>query len=184
MATEIKSKLVTGLLKGWLKLRHGRRIVHVNQVLQRAEKFLICLPSKYGQGTFWVGGAPARIKGKFPRCRLTVAAHRTFQGWVDKSVHVDEALFFDETDQNFFCLPHKEIVKKVSNKGYDVAIDLGERFNLMTAYLCWCSGAKLRVGFRVETHYPFFNLAFHPQGETLTTESSVHLIDFLASLRG
>ena len=184
VAAELRSKWIVGLLKGWLRLRYGHRVVHVNQVLRQAQRFLVCLPSGREAGAFWTGGVLAHIKGRFPRCHLTVAAHRTLKGWVKKSPYIDEALFFDEKDHNFLLLPHGEIVEEIRGKGFDVAIDLSQRFNLMTAYLCWSSGAPLRVGFRTEDHYPLFNLAFFPGEGSSPQESSIRLIDFLGSLRG
>lgn len=183
MANDFKVKLVTKLVRWWLGMRQDNKIVHVNQVLQRAEGFLVCLPKGCGEEAFWAD-ILARIKQRFPDCRITVVVEQVQEDLVKLNRWVDKTIVFSDNDRNLLSLPAKGLIEVIRARRFDVALDLNDNFDLMTAYLCWRSGADLRVGFYTEDGYPFFNLGFVPKkGGGSTRESLAKLIDLLASFR-
>lgn len=157
MPESYKTKIVLKLLRLWLKLRHEDRIVHVNKVLDDAESVMVCFPDAFEDG---IGASKVLpfIRERFPRGKITVFVSRINLEKVRKSSHIDNFISLSDKDFNSISLPTRDLISRARWMGFDVAIDLNRRFHLPTAYLCYRSGAKLRIGLRDQEMTPFFNV--------------------------
>ena len=58
-------------------------------------------------------------------------------------------------------LPRKNLLQRLVNRQYDVAINLNLDFILHTAYICKASRANVRVGCSHEAADVFYNVQIH-----------------------
>lgn len=157
MPDNYKTKFIFKLLKAWLRLRHEDRVVHVNKILDGAESVMVCFPDGFEDG---IGASKVLpyIRERFPKSKINVLVTRINLEKVRKSPHIDNFIALSDKDFNSVSLPARDLVNRVKMMGYDVAIDLNRHFHLPTAYLCYRSGAKLRIGLRDQEVTPFFNV--------------------------
>ena len=156
MRETFKIKIVLKLVKLMLKMRHEDRIVHVNRVLDDAESVMVCFPDGFEEGMGACQVLPY-IRQRFPHSKITVFVTRINLEKVRKSPDIDNFISLSDKDFNHTSLPTRDVINRVRWMGFDVAIDLNRHFHLPTAYLCYRSGAKLRIGLRDRDVAPFFN---------------------------
>jgi ADP-heptose:LPS heptosyltransferase len=61
-----------------------------------------------------------------------------------------------------FYLPRKEILARITQRPYDLAIDLNLDLVLPSGYICRKSTARVRVGFVSKRSDIFYNFQIHP----------------------
>lgn len=157
MSDNYKTKVVMKLLKAWLKVRHEERLVHVNKILDDAKSVMVCFPDGFEDG-IGANKVMPYIRERFPHSKINVIVTRINLEKVRKSPYIDNFIDVSEKDFNVVSLPTRDLVNRVKMMSYDVAIDLNREFHLPTAYLCYRSGAKLRIGLRDQEVAPFFNM--------------------------
>ena len=167
MPESFKIKLVLKLLKAWLKLRHEDHVVHVNKTLDDAESVMVCFPEGFEEGIGACKVLPY-IRERFPQGKITVFVTRINLEKVRKSPDIDNFISLSGKDFNYIYLPTRDLVNRVKWMGFDVAIDLNRLFHLPTAYLCYRSGATLRIGLRHQDAAPFFNFEIISLGDEKT----------------
>ncbi|MFQ6093579.1 MAG: glycosyltransferase family 9 protein [bacterium] len=143
-------------MKAWLRLRHEDRVVHINRILDDAESIMVCFPDGFEEGMGACKVLPY-IRERFPQGKITVFVTRINLEKVRKSPDIDNFISLSDKDFNHLCLPTRDLINRVKWMEFDVAIDLNRQFHLPTAYLCYRSGAKLRIGLRDRDSAPFFN---------------------------
>ena len=147
----------------WARFRllWGRRWepVSLRETIRSAEGLLVCLPEhEVPQAEELV----ALIKA-LPVRRTTVLCARP------RALPVAdlEMLMLSRDDVGWFRLPRKALRNRVTNGGFDMAIDLHRNFSIASAYLCALSGARLRVGLGSGDEGTFFNMHYRSDGTTL-----------------
>jgi len=156
VSESFKTKFVLKLLKVWLKLRHEDQVVHVNRILDDAQSIMVCFPDGFEDGVGAYKVLP-HIRERFAQGKITVFVTRINLEKVRKSPHIDNFISLSDKDFNSLSLPTSDLVNRVRWMGFDVAIDLNRQFHLPTAFLCYQSGATLRIGLRSRDIAPFFN---------------------------
>jgi hypothetical protein len=157
MRETFKIRVVSKFVRLWLKLKHEDRIVHVNKILDGAESVMVCFPDGFEEGIGAYKVLPY-IRGRFPHGKITIFVSRINLEKVRKSPDIDNFISLSDKDFNRLSLPSRDLINRVRWMGFDVAIDLNRPFHLSTAYLCYRSGAKLRIGLRDQEVAPFFNV--------------------------
>ncbi|UCE17396.1 MAG: hypothetical protein JSV84_10890 [Gemmatimonadota bacterium] len=156
MPETLKFRVVFKILKLWLKLQHEDRMIHVNKILDDAESIMVCFPDGFEDGVGAHKVLPY-IRERFPKGKITVFVSRINLEKVRKSPYIDNFISLSEKDFNLSSLPARDLINRVKWMGFDVALDLNHSFHLPTAYLCYRSGAKLRIGLSNRDAAPFFN---------------------------
>ncbi|MFH1852635.1 MAG: hypothetical protein ABIA75_09845 [Candidatus Neomarinimicrobiota bacterium] len=78
-------------------------------------------------------------------------------------------------DFNWWGLPRPETLSRIYNQPYDAVVDLNPEFNLPSATLVWYSRAPLRVGFKSEYSYEFYNLEVDRKPESFIEQGYVNI---------
>ena len=121
-----------------------------------AKSVLITLPTGYDEANL-AGNALRAFRDRLSHLQLTVVNNST-----RATSLIDfpkcEVIRIDPPDINKFSLPSKQLLHRILNRQYDVAMDLNLDFVLHTAYICKASRAKARVGFANPGSDIFFNV--------------------------
>jgi ADP-heptose:LPS heptosyltransferase len=67
-----------------------------------------------------------------------------------------------KTDLNLLFLPSRYILKQITERPYDLAIDLNLDLVVPSGYICRASGARVRVGFVSRYADAFYNFQVKP----------------------
>ena len=121
-----------------------------------ARSVLITLPTGYDEANL-AGNAMRSFRDKLSHLRLTVV-HNSTRATSLIDFPKCEVIRLDPPDINKFSLPTKQLLQRILNREYDVAMDLNLDFVLHTAYICKASRAKVRVGFAGPGSDYFFNV--------------------------
>ncbi len=80
----------------------------------------------------------------------------------------------------FFFLPHKEVLTRIRQHSYDLAIDLNLDFLLPSGYISRESGARIRVGFaqaHADLFYNFQVQTSRAESRTVRYERFAHCLE-------
>jgi ADP-heptose:LPS heptosyltransferase len=152
------------------------KIIDFHQSFLSARKFLICLPSEPNELQH-AGSFLSLLKEKFSDREITLITTN-----IGKSLFGNEPYKFItiSTEQiGFFFLPKKDFIQKIKNLDIDVAIDLNEQFNLLSACICRESKATLRVSFFKDRCEQFFNFQIRPKPSINQREKFNALIKYI-----
>jgi hypothetical protein len=121
-----------------------------------ARNVLITLPLGYEEAIL-AGNAMKAFRNRLSHLHLTVVNNST-----RATSLIDfpkcEVVRLDPADINKFSLPTKQLLQRILQREYDVAMDLNLDFVLHTAYICKASRARVRVGFNHPWSDVFFNV--------------------------
>ena len=67
-----------------------------------------------------------------------------------------------EQDFNLFGLPRKQVKERIQNLNADIAVDLAQTFVPMSAYCCFLSGSRIKIGFATPESDLVFNFQIAP----------------------
>ena len=77
---------------------------------------------------------------------------------------------------NGWFLPRRELLRKMKSSTFDMALDLNVNLALPSAFICWESGAPLRVGFAKPEGDHFYNFVVQTRMTTNTPVAYKHLL--------
>ncbi len=126
------------------------------EFFRKAENILIILPAVYEHAVI-AGQALSDFRDKLSYRHLTIVNVSTRESPLS-AFQRSEVIRIDQADINRFSLPKHNVVQRILNRQYDVAIDLNLDFVLHTAYICKASHARARVGFVRPVSDVFFNV--------------------------
>ena len=129
----------------------------MTEFLTGARNVLITLPTGYEEAVH-AGNAMRSFRNRLNHLQLTVVNNST-RATSLADFSKCEVIRIDPADINRFSLPTKQLLRRIFQREYDVAIDMNLDFVLHTAYICKASRAKVRVG----TTYPGADLFFNVQ---------------------
>jgi len=121
-----------------------------------AKSVLITLPQGYDEANH-AGNALRAFRNRLSHLHLTVV-HTSTRATSLIDFPKCEVIRIDPPDINKFSLPTQQLLHRIVNREYDVAMDLNLDFVLHTAYICKASRAKVRVGFAHPGADSFFNV--------------------------
>jgi hypothetical protein len=69
-----------------------------------------------------------------------------------------EVIYPQKGDLGTFSLPRKKFIRRMRDYHFEMALDLDWEDGFVNSYLCLKSGAKVRIGLKGKTGFPFYNL--------------------------
>lgn len=124
--------------------------------LQRSKSFLVILPNGYEEAQI-AGNTLKKLFDVLKDIDLTVVTSG-IRGTVLSDKHHSHVVRLSETDINRLFLPRKNVLRRICNRSYDVALDMNLDFQLHAAYICKASRAPIRVGILCPPGEHFFNV--------------------------
>ncbi|MCX5700369.1 MAG: glycosyltransferase family 9 protein [Candidatus Omnitrophica bacterium] len=116
------------------------------------------------------------LKEIFPRSRLAVMVRPQLMPLLKNTPWIDERISYNGFLNSIAILRRKH---------FYLAVDLLIDYPLKTAWLCFFSGARLRLGFDIAGRGRLFNLSLRPsRKEQRLGEHTLELVKFLGSVLG
>jgi len=137
------------------KLSGKHAAVNISSRLTTAQNILILLPHQVEQYSIAIKSLRKLCSLK-PNWMMTVISPLKMVGFVDKSPNV-RILPFSDDDLNVIGLPKPSIKKLLIENQFDLALDFGLRFDLISIVLIEASGAAVKVCIDNSKKTPFFN---------------------------
>ena len=134
-------------------------VVSVGSVLREAKRILIVPNQRPGGLLIGVIGCRA-IRAHYPDTELTIVCDADRAYIAEAIPFIDKILFWD-TSASVLGGEFRGLSEHLGERPFDIALCLSPTPSFRTVYLCYMSGAKLRVGFRMEGWSPF-NLEIIP----------------------
>jgi len=157
MAYNFLYSLSSQYLKLVSKLNSSEEPVDVFSSLAQAKHTLICLPDKLEDFGIARNFTPT-LRDKFSHSKITFLVKQNYLNLLNK---VDREncyiLSLNPEDITRFGLPMKQVIATIKKMNFDLAIDLNYEFNLTSTYICFISGANLRICLENKNRDPFFN---------------------------
>jgi len=75
-----------------------------------------------------------------------------------------KTLTYSVRDVNTWFVPRRELLQRMENSSFDVAVDLNVNFSLTSAFLCKASNAPLRISFVKKNSDQFYNFQVKTRG--------------------
>lgn len=145
----------------------------VAQSLKVPNNILIVADSRPGAlflaaSQFWA------IRNRYPNARICLLSHTDRHFIASEIPFVDQVLPYED-----FLLPFgtrlRDIIAQLRNLAFDLAFCFSTETHFCPAYLCYQSGARIRIGFHREDA-PFFNLLIVPTTEETYEEQRISLM--------
>jgi len=132
-------------------------IVDVFSTMQRAKQVLIFLPDKledFGIVRVFI----ADIRDAFPNAKITFVLRYNYITLLDRNIRdTISTLALRPEHITRFGFPTKQVIATIKKFNFEIALDLNHEFNLLSAHLCFISGAPLRICLSDKKRDPFFN---------------------------
>lgn len=145
----------------------------VAQALKVPNNILIVADSRPGAlflaaSQFWA------IRNRYPNARICLLSHADRHFIASEIPFVDQVLPYED-----FLLPFgtrlRDTIAQLQNLSFDLAFCFSTETHFCPAYLCYQSGARIRIGFHRED-VPFFNLLIVPNTEETYEEQRISLM--------
>lgn len=107
------------------------------------------------------------LKDNFPKAKISILVKKETYDLIQDQPYIEEAIIWQG-------------IRRFKPKGWDLAVDMLMDYPLKTAFLCWLSRAKYRIGFDITGRGIFFNLRVKPSGEK--KHMAEHTLDLIRSL--
>lgn len=136
--------------------------ISIAEVLENPRKILI-IPDLRAGGLFL--GAPKfrAIRNRYPRAEISLLTDARREYVAREMPFIDDVILCND-----LLLPVgtklRDLVGRLQRREFDVALCFGAPDCLLPGYLCYKSGAQLRVGFHA-AEIPFFNFRIIPRKE-------------------
>ena len=102
------------------------------------------------------------IRDRFPAAKITAAVHSAWGVLIQNDPTINEVLTFGDEIENPHSTKFQSIGESLAGRQFDLAFFLSFQFDLNMAYLTRLSNAALRVAFRNDNEYSFFNVEIVP----------------------
>ena len=86
---------------------------------------------------------------------------------------------YTERDVNRWFVPRRELLRRMENNNFDVALDLNFHLSLTCAFLCKASNAPLRISFAKKNADQFYNFQVKTKGTNVSKYSYRSLLKCL-----
>ncbi len=145
----------------------------VTQTLKAPKSILIVSDSRAGAlflaaSQFWA------IRNCYPNAHICLLARNDREFIAREIPFVNQVIIYHD-----FLLPFgtqmRETVKQLQTQPFDLAFCFSSEPNFCPAYLCFKSGARIRIGFQRED-LPFFNVRIVPRTEEYYEEQRLSLL--------
>ncbi len=153
-----QKRLLTTLLK--IKVWKGKgESLSIKDSWNNIKSCIICLPREaLSDGE--TKPVIERLQERFPQAKISVIAlPNTNDILLDEQIGI---LKVKQEDINYLGLPKRSIINKIQELKADIAIDLSLAFVPISAYLCFLSGARIKIGFVVPGSDLVFNYQIAP----------------------
>jgi len=101
-----------------------------------------------------------RLQKRFPQAKVTVL---TLPGSLTPILPDRfNMLEIKEQDVNLFGLPSRQVKERIQRLDADIAVDLAQTFVPMSAYCCFLSGSRIKMGFANPESDLVFNYQIAP----------------------
>ncbi len=107
------------------------------------------------------------LKDNFPKAKISILVKEETFDLIKDHPFINEAIIWQG-------------IRRFKRRDWDLAIDLLMVYSLKTAFLCWLSRAKYRLGFDIAGRGIFFNLRVKPKEEK--KHMVEHTLDLIRSL--
>ena len=126
-------------------------------------KHILIIPDSRSGGLFIGASQFWAIRHRYPDTKICLLVNAQ-KGYIAKEIpFVDHVIEYQD-----FLLPVslklRDVVKSLQDQHFDIAFCFSNEENFCPAYLCYKSGAHLRVGFQ-RNDFPFFNIRIVPHKE-------------------
>ncbi len=154
--TRLLAKPVSSYLA--MRRRLFKKLVPVNISghLANARNVLLLLPRQPEQFSVAVK-ALGKLSGLKPAWKITVVSPIEMVGFIDKKIRV-KILPFSKADVNVLGMPRTSVKRLIQDSPFDLALDFGFKFDLLTVMLLDASGAAVKACFNNKKKAPFYNL--------------------------
>ena len=102
------------------------------------------------------------IRERYPDARISIAVHTAWSVLIQNDPTIDEVITFGDEIDNPHSVGFKAIGETLANRAFDIAFFLSYQYDLPTAYLARLSNASLRISFKTDQEYEFFNVQIVP----------------------
>lgn len=145
----------------------------VAQSLKTPKNILIVADSRPGAlflaaSQFWA------IRNHYPEARISLLSHTARHFIASEIPFVDQVFAYED-----FLLPFgarlRQTIATLQSQSFDLAFCFSTETHFCPTYLCYKSGARIRIGFHRE-NVPFFNLRIVPNSEEPYEEQRISLI--------
>jgi hypothetical protein len=156
-------RLKVGLTYSRLHFRHNHdRIMNFTDALRRSRRALVILPESSLDGEL-ASIFLRYLLRKFSSERMMVVI-RDDQLFAMASAPPLKTLTYSVRDINKWFVPRHELLQRMGNNNFDVALDLNVSFSLTSAFLCKASNAPLRISFVKKNGDHFYNFQVKTKG--------------------
>ena len=156
-------RLKVGLLYSRLHFRHKHdRIMNFTGALTRSRRALVIFPESALDGEA-VSTFLRYLLRKFSSEGMMVMI-RDDQLFAMASAPMLKTLTYSAHDINKWFVPRHELLQKMENNNFDVALDLNLNLSLTCAFLCKASNAPLRISFLKKNGDQFYNFQLKTKG--------------------
>jgi hypothetical protein len=159
-----------GIAYSRLYFRHSRdQMINFTDALTRSRRALVIFPesSLNGDSTSTLFRHLIR---KFSSEGIMVLI-RDDQLFSMASTPPLKTLTYSANDINTWFVPRRELLQRIRNSTFDVALDLNISLALPSAFLCKASSAPLRVSFAKQDGDRFYNFQFQSKGAASNTRT-------------
>ncbi len=170
-------KIIIPFLTMTANFRKSDRVVDVCGTLAEARSILVCMPDDledFGVARKFI----EKLMDDFSNARFQFVMREGYRNLLNGDKKYG-TIFVSDRDVNFWGLPKKELVRKISAAEYDIVIDLNDDFHLPSTYLCLKSRALLKICFDHEKREPFYNFYFRARENTTLSTKYKKLIQYL-----
>jgi ADP-heptose:LPS heptosyltransferase len=158
-------RLKVGLTYSRLHFRHNHdRIMNFTDALRRSRRALVIFPESSLDGEM-ASTFLRYLLRKFSSERMMVVI-RDDQLFAMASAPPLKTLTYSVRDINKWFVPRRELLQRMENNNFDVALDLNLNFSLTSAFLCKASNAPLRISFVKKNSDQFYNFQVKTKGNS------------------
>lgn len=155
MFNSLRQSLGTRYAK-WHFRNDGESQQVLTDFFRRAQSFLVVLPAGYEEA-HTAGGSLKKLFDVLKSAHLTIVTTGT-RSTALSEIQRSNVVRMGDADVNRLFLPRQNVLKRISARSYDVAIDMNLDFVLHAAYICKASRAPIRIGIVHQHGEPFFNI--------------------------
>jgi len=145
----------------------------VSQVLKAPLRILVIADSRPG-ALFMAASQFWAIRNHYPDAQICLLA-RADRAFIAREIpFVDQVLTYEDFWLPFGA-PLRQVVQSLQKEPFDLAFCFSTEPHFCPAYLCYKSGARIRIGFQRD-HFPFFNIQIVPKSAEEYEEQRLSLM--------
>ncbi|HTY60307.1 MAG TPA: hypothetical protein VMF59_15900 [Bacteroidota bacterium] len=161
------------------------KVISFSHSIATSDRVLVVLPL-YGSGDEGHAHVLTFLREHFYEPDITVLAPKGGTP-VERILPRCRVLLFGPEDVNVFFLPRRTLLARVTERTYDLAIDLNLDFMIPSAYICKETHARVRTGFAADHADTFFNFQIRlgpDAGNSRAYDRLVHCLQMFFSAEG